>query len=57
MPNFILPVSGASLVGVDPAQPRGIALSKAPSAEVRATDWQKLLRLIEVLTFFRMARL
>ena len=38
IPNFNLLVSGASLAGVDPAQPRGMALSKAPNAEVRATD-------------------
>src|SRR5687768_14429285 len=54
IPNFNLLVSGASLAAVDPDQPRGTALSNAPSAEVRATDRQKLLRLIEVLPFFRM---
>ena len=38
IPNFSLLVSGASLAGVDRHTARH-ALSNAPSAEVRATDW------------------
>src|SRR5687767_12210497 len=56
IPNFILLVSGASPAGVEPAHPRGITLNNAPTADVRATDWQKLRR-VTLLPFFSMRRL